>query len=368
MKQYLKYIPLLLLFTSCGKDAESGFSTLLGIDYPTIWFLVVGAVFTGYAILDGFDLGAGAWHLFFRKEESRRIALNAVGPVWDGNEVWLVIGGGTLFAGFPEVYGTLFSAMYIPFMLFLFALIFRAVSIEFRSKEPMKWWRQMWDVSYSVSSALLALLLGVVLGNVLQGMPLDQDFEFTDSWLSFLNPYAILVGITTLVLFMMHGAIYLTMKTEGRLFAKVNRLLQRSIIAFVILFVLLSFYSLLYFPHLTDRFKASPWLFIVPVLAVLSIANIPRLVNKRQYLSAFIFSAITVGLLLITVAIELYPVILLDSSGMGNDLTVYNAASSDKSLGIMLLFVAIGGPLAVGYTAFVYRTFWGKVKMDEYSY
>ena len=142
--------------------------TFLGIDYPTLWFLVVGALFSGYAILDGFDLGAGAWHLFFRREESRRIALNAIGPVWDGNEVWLVIGGGALFAGFPVLYAAMFSAMYIPFMLFLAFLIFRAVSIEFRSKESMRWWRKLWDVSYCISSAILAFLLGVILGNVLQ--------------------------------------------------------------------------------------------------------------------------------------------------------------------------------------------------------
>lgn len=364
----LKFLPLLLFFTGCGSDATTGYSTIAGIDYPTLWFLVVGAVFTGYGVLDGFDLGAGAWHLFFRKEESRRIALNAVGPVWDGNEVWLVIGGGTLFAGFPVVYASLFSAMYIPLMLFLFMLIFRAISIEFRSKETMKWWRQMWDVSYSFSSTMLAFLLGVVLGNVLLGMPLDDNYEFTGSWVSFLNPYAILVGFTTLALFMMHGAIYLTMKTEGRLFAKVNRLLQRSIIAFVILFTIVTLYTLLYLPHLSDDLKGNIALFIIPVLAVLAIANVPRLVSKEKYLRAFIFSAITVGLLLFTVAIELYPVIILDSSGAGNSITIYNGVASNKSLGILLTFAAIGGPLVLGYTAFVYKTFWGKVRLDEHSY
>ena len=151
-------------------------ATLLGLDYPTWWFLVIGALFSGYAILDGFDLGAGALHLFFKEEESRRIALNAVGPVWDGNEVWLVIGGGALFAGFPVLYASLFSGMYIPFMLFLAFLIFRAVSIEFRSKEQMKWWRNLWDVSYCISSAMLALLLGVVLGNVLRGVAIGPGF------------------------------------------------------------------------------------------------------------------------------------------------------------------------------------------------
>jgi len=368
MKHTLCYLGLFLFFTSCGTDVSTGYSTIAGIDYPTLWFLVVGAVFTGYGILDGFDLGAGAWHLFFRKEKSRRIALNAVGPVWDGNEVWLVIGGGTLFAGFPVVYASLFSAMYVPLMLFLFALIFRAVSIEFRSKETMKWWRQSWDIAYSVSSTALAFLLGVVLGNVLQGMPLDSNYEFSGNWLQFLNPYASLVGITALSLFMMHGAIYLTMKTEGRLFAKVNRLLQRSIIVFVLLFALTTVCSLIFYPHLSDGIKAAPWLIVFPILAVLAIANIPRLITKQRYLTAFIFSALTVGLLLMTVAAELYPTIIRDTSGLGNDITVYNGVASNKSLGILLTFAAIGGPLAIGYTAFVYKTFWGKVRLDEHSY
>ena len=152
--------------------------TFLGMDYQTWWFLLVGALFTGYAFLDGYDLGAGALHLFFKKENSRRIALNAIGPVWDGNEVWLVIGGGALFAAFPEVYASLFSAFYIPFMLFLVFLIFRGISIEFRGKEPMQWWKNLWDTSYSVSSIVLAILLGVVIGNVVRGIALEGDKEF----------------------------------------------------------------------------------------------------------------------------------------------------------------------------------------------
>ena len=343
-------------------------ATFLGIDYPTWWFLVVGAVFSGYAILDGFDLGAGALHLFFKKDESRRIALNAVGPVWDGNEVWLIIGGGTLFAGFPILYATLLSAMYIPFMLFLFAIIFRAVSIEFRSKEPMKWWRNTWDIGYSVSSILIAFLLGVVLGNVLQGMPIDSNFEFEGNWLMFLNPYAILVGITTVLLMTVHGAIYLCLKTEGKLFEKVEKLLIRAIIGFVIFFILVSLYSLAYIPHLSDDFRSNIWLYAVPVIAILSIANIPRLATKRRFKMAFVFSALTFSVLLVLVAIELYPALLLSTSDPTNTLTVYNAVASDKSLGIMLLFVAIGVPLVLSYTIIIYKTFWGKVKMDETSY
>lgn len=342
--------------------------SFLGIDYPTLWFLVVGAVFSGYAILDGFDLGAGAWHLFLKKEESRRIALNAVGPVWDGNEVWLVIGGGALFAGFPDVYATVFSAMYIPFMLFLTFLIFRAVAIEFRSKEPMKWWRQMWDVAYSLSSAMLAFLLGVVLGNILIGMPLGPDKEFTGNWLSFLNPYALMVGVTTLALFMLHGALYLIMKTEGRLYAKLSILAKRAIIFFIVSFVIVTIFSLIYYPHLSDRFKSDPAWFIVPVIAFLAIANIPRLVSKKKYLQSFLFSALTVSMLLIVVAIELFPVMVRSTGSLENSLTIYNASSSMKTLGIMLIIAAIGTPLAIGYTLFVFYTFRGKVKIDENSY
>jgi cytochrome bd ubiquinol oxidase subunit II len=342
---------------------------IFGLDYPTLWFLVVGGLFSGYAILDGFDFGAGAWHLFLRKEESRRIALNAIGPVWDGNEVWLVIGGGALFAGFPIFYATLFSAMYIPFILFLVFIIFRAVSIEFRSKEKMSWWRATWDVAYSISSIMLAFLLGVVLGNVLQGLPIDHEFEYAGGPLwEFLNPYALMVGITSLALMMTHGAIYLLLKTEGRLYTRLTLLLRSGIIFFILSFSITTLYTLIYIPHLSDNFKEDPALFIVPVLVFLSIANIPRLATKRKFGQAFFFSSVTISLLLILVAIELYPNLLFSTLDPENTLTVYNAASSEKSMGIMLTITAIGGPLVLLYTIIVYRTFRGKVKLDETSY
>ncbi|MDR7210254.1 cytochrome d ubiquinol oxidase subunit II [Flavobacterium piscis] len=343
--------------------------TFLGIDYPTWWFIIVGGLFSGYAILDGFDFGAGAWHLFFKKEESRRIALNAVGPVWDGNEVWLVIGGAALFAGFPIMYATLFSAMYTPFILFLMFIIFRAISIEFRSKEKMLWWRKMWDIAYSVSSIMLAFLLGVVLGNVLAGLPLDKNFEYKGGQLlDFLNPYALMVGFTTLSLFMTHGAIYLLMKTEGRLYTKLTILLKNAMIFFIVSYSITTLYSLIYIPHLSDMFKSNPLLFSVPVFAFLSIFNVPRLATKRKFGLAFLFSAITIALLFAIVAIELYPTLLISTISPDYSITIYNAASSQKSLGIMLIIAAIGTPLVLGYTLFVYTTFRGKVTIDETSY
>ncbi len=342
--------------------------TFLGIDFATWWFLVVGGVFTGYAILDGFDLGAGAWHLFFKTDNERRVALNAVGPVWDGNEVWLVIGGGALFAGFPDVYATLLSAMYIPFMLFLVFLIFRAVSIEFRSKESMAWWRQSWDVAYSTSSVLLALLLGVVLGNVLQGMNIGPDKEYAGSWLAFLNPYAFMVGITTLSLFMMHGAIYLIMKTQGQQFVQMARNVKVAIGFFIVSFAATTVYTLAFIPHLSDRFRAEPIFFSLALLAFLSIANIPRLISKQKYGHAFFFSGLTVSLMLVIVAVELYPAIILSTMDRAYSLTVHNASASEKSLKLLLTIAAIGTPLVASYTFFVFWTFRGKVKMDETSY
>ncbi len=232
--------------------------TFLGLDYDLWWFLVFGAVISGYAILDGFDLGAGSLHLFLRKEESRRIALNAIGPVWDGNEVWLVIGGGALFAGFPVAYAAIFSAFYVPFMIFLVGLIFRAAAIEFRSKEPMGWWRKSWDIAYCIASVIISLSLGLMLGNVVEGIPLNGGKEFAGDWRSFFNPFAILVSVTTLALFMMHGAIYLMMKTENRLFVKMYVLANNFVIFFVISFVITTLYTLLYIPHLQRLFQKPP--------------------------------------------------------------------------------------------------------------
>ncbi|MBR9914702.1 MAG: cytochrome d ubiquinol oxidase subunit II [Algicola sp.] len=343
--------------------------TLFGIDYPTWWFLVVGGLFSGYAILDGFDFGAGAWHLFFKRDISRRIALNAVGPVWDGNEVWLVIGGGALFAGFPVMYATFFSSMYIPFMLFLVFLILRGISIEVRGKESWPIWRKTFDVIYSVSSIMLAFLLGVVLGNVLQGIAIGEDFQYLGAgFFEFLNPYSLMTGFTTLFLFMTHGAIYLLLKTDGRQFAKLTLLLNKAIILFMVSYGITTLYTLLYIPHLSDDFKSSPELFIVPLLTFLSIANVPRLAKKRSYKWAFFFSATSIALMLALVAIELYPTLLFSTIDPKHSIDIYNAAASTKSMKIMLTFVVIGTPLVLGYTVFIYRTFRGKVQLDETSY
>lgn len=342
--------------------------TILGLNLATWWFLVIGGVFSGYAILDGFDLGAGALHLFFNKEESRRKALNAIGPVWDGNEVWLVIGGGALFAGFPLVYATIFSAFYEPFMVFLVMLIFRAISIEFRSKEPMLWWRKTWDVSYSVSSIILTLSLGLILGNIIQGLALDENFVYRGTLGDFFNPYAILVAFTTLSLFMMHGAIYLVMKTENRLYAKLTVIVKNTTIFFVLMFSITSVVTLLYVPHMAGRYKDVPYMFAFPILAILAVANITRQISKRKYRYAFMSSAFVTAMLMVLVAVGLFPNIILSSIDPAYSITVHNGSSTDKSLKIILLFAVIGVPIVATYTTFVFWTFRGKVKLDDTSY
>ena len=208
------------------------------MDLNIIWFILVGVLFAGYAVLDGFDLGIGAIHLFTKTDEERRLMINSIGPVWDGNEVWLVTGGGALFAAFPEAYATTFSGFYIAFMLFLVALIFRAVAIEFRSKQPMKWWRQTWDVGFAVGSVLAAFLLGVAMGNIGYGIPLNENHVFAGNFFDLIHPYTLLTGITTVALFMMHGTIYGILKTEGELHDRLRGWVRPTIIFFVLSFVI----------------------------------------------------------------------------------------------------------------------------------
>ncbi|MBC6491489.1 cytochrome d ubiquinol oxidase subunit II [Flavihumibacter stibioxidans] len=340
----------------------------LGIDYNTLWFLVFGAVITGYAILDGFDLGAGALHLFLKKEKSRRIALNAIGPVWDGNEVWLVIAGGALFAGFPVAYAAVFSAFYLPAMIFLIGLIWRAVAIEFRSKEPGPKWRLTWDIVYTFACVVVTLSLGLMLGNVALGLPLNEQKEFAGGMGTFFNPFSIMVAVTTLALFMTHGAIYLAMKTEDRLYTRLTILAKNFNIFFLVVFALTTLYTLLYIPHLSDKIRSNPAYFIFPAIMLLAIANIPRQLKKGNYGFAFISSSVTIAALLVAVAVEVFPNLLYASNNPANSITIDNAASSQKTMGTLLLIAAIGTPLVGIYTSFVFWTFKGKVKLDETSY
>jgi cytochrome bd ubiquinol oxidase subunit II len=337
-------------------------------DLNIIWFVLVGVLFTGYAMLDGFDLGIGALHLFTAKDEERRLMLNSIGPVWDGNEVWLVTGGGALFAAFPNVYATVFSGFYLAFILLLFALIFRAVAIEFRSKQPMRWWRQMWDIGFAAGSIVSALLIGVAMGNIAEGIPIDANGEFAGTFLGLLKPYPLLLGVTTVALFMMHGAIYGAMKTEGELHDKLRGWAMNSIIFFVICAATTTMATLLYVPHMAERVREHPWLFSVALANMLSIANIPREFHRGNDGLAFLSSCATMATLMLLFGLDQYPNLVYSWPNPENSLNIVNAASSQKTLGVMLVIACIGVPLVLTYTACIYWIFRGKVKMSRTSY
>jgi cytochrome d ubiquinol oxidase subunit II len=338
------------------------------IDLNTTWFILVGVLFTGYAMLDGFDLGIGALHLFTKKDEERRILLNAIGPVWDGNEVWLVTGGGALFAAFPDVYATAFSGFYLALVLLLVALIFRAVAIEFRSKRPEAWWRQMWDVSFSLGSILSALLIGTALGNLAWGVPIDAKGEFAGSFIGLLTPYPLLIGVTTVALFMMHGAIYAVMKTEGELHDKLRRWAVNSIIFFVICAATTTMATLLYDNHIAERVHENPWLFSIVLANMLAIANIPREFHRGNDGMAFLSSCGAIITLMALFAIDSYPNLIYSQPIPANSLNIYNSASSPGTLKTMLVIAGIGVPVVIAYTICIYWIFRGKVKMDRMSY
>lgn len=338
------------------------------MDLNTIWFILIGVLLTGYAILDGFDLGVGALHLLVKNDNERRTLLNSIGPVWDGNEVWLVTGGGALFAAFPDVYASVFSGFYTAFMLLLFVLIFRAVAIEFRSKQEAKWWRQMWDILFSIASIFIAFLMGVALGNIVTGVQIGADKEYAGNFFGLIQPYTILVGITTVALFMMHGAIYLVMKTEGTVQEHVKRWVNNTIIFFVICYVSTTMATLVYYPHMIQHFKSQPVLFVLALLNMLAIANIPREIYHGREFRAFLSSCASIAALLALFAAGIFPNIVISTIDPAFSLTVYNAASSQRTLYTMLIIAGIGMPFVIGYTITIYWIFRGKVKLNLMSY
>ncbi|MBS0626453.1 MAG: cytochrome d ubiquinol oxidase subunit II [Verrucomicrobia bacterium] len=339
------------------------------MDLETIWYGVIGISMIMYAVLDGFDLGVGSLHLLAKDDHQRRIFLNSIGPVWDGNEVWIVIIMGGLFAGFPNAYATIFSGLYTLLMFLIAGLIFRAAAIEFRSKRPSKSWRAIWDFVFFASSILTAFVIGIVLGNLIMGLPLDSAQNYNGDFIDLLHPYPILIGITGVALFAMHGAIYLTMKTEGETHEVVRRWINTTILVFLLCYGVSTAVTIAYMPHMTVRMMELPSLLLVPLLALLAILNIPYQVRKRNDGWAFISSCISIALLIGLFGIGTYPY-LLYSTFQPDDysLTIYNSASSHETLVILMIVVAIGVPLVLAYGFWVYRVFRGKVRLEHTSY
>ncbi len=334
-----------------------------------VWYVLFVVIIAGYLIMDGFDIGVGILHPFLAKnDQERRISLNSIGPVWDGNEVWLVLGGGALFAAFPMVYASLFSGFYAAMMLVLLVLILRTVAIEFRSKRPSARWRSLWDWVFFGSSLGIALLLGLAFGNIMEGVLLNAQGNIEGGLLDLLNPFALLLGVTTVFMLATHGAIYLSMKTEGDLLVRVKRWIPRLMIVFFVLNTLVVIGTVVLHELIAERYLQQPLLAIFPAAALLAVIVAWLMVRKGRYFVAFLLSGAMIAGLLFSAAIGLYPNLLVSSLNSEYNLTIFNASSQPNTLTVMLIIAVIGMPFVLLYTAGVYYFFRGKVQLGSESY
>ena len=338
------------------------------MDLQTTWFVLIGVLIAGYAILDGFDLGVGVLSLFGRSDEERRLHLNAIGPVWDGNEVWLLTGGGALFAAFPAVYATVFSAFYLPFILLLAFLILRAVSLEFRSRVENPAWRRFWDGSFGIGSLVPSLLYGVAVGNVLRGIPLDREGAFTGTFVSLLNPYALLVGLVSLAMFLAHGAIYMALKSGGELCERMRKAALWLFVAWVALYAVATASTLRVAPHLIEGARARALFWPAVALLLAGLALVPVFLAAKRFLLALLSSSAAIGAMVALAGLGLLPRLVPSSIDLGHSLTIYNASSTPRTLTVMLVIALVGMPVVIAYTVFIYRVFKGKVALSKESY
>ncbi|MFZ4519083.1 MAG: cytochrome d ubiquinol oxidase subunit II [Microthrixaceae bacterium] len=334
-----------------------------------VWFVLYVVILGGYVILDGFDLGVGMLSPFVAHDDhDRRVVLNSIGPVWDGNEVWLVLGGGALFAAFPIVYASLFSGFYLALMAVLLVLILRAVAIEFRSQRQSPRWRRTWDLFFTVSSTGIAFVLGVALGNVLRGVPIDAQGDLTVDFWGLFSPYALALGVAAVLMLALHGGIFLTLKLEDDLLARVEHLVPRLMVAFFVVMTVLVGWTLLLDEAFARNYRDRPWTAVFPAAAFVAVLVAWRSIRVHAHGRAFAASAAMIGLLMASVAAALYPVMLPASNDEARSLTIYNAASTSETLTVMLVIAVIGLPFVLMYTGGVYYFFRGRVRLDEDSY
>jgi cytochrome d ubiquinol oxidase subunit II len=333
-----------------------------------LWFVLLGVLLAGYAILDGFDLGVGIVHLGARNDQERRVFMNSIGPLWDGNEVWLVTFGGALFAAFHDAYATAFSAFYLPFWLLLFALIGRAVSMEFRGKRESRAWRGTFDFCFFAASTLAAFLFGVAVGSTMSGIRIGPTMEYEGTTLNLIGAFPIIVGVFVVSMFAMHGTIYLYLKTTGELHERIHGWMWTTFGFFLIMFVSTTIFALVTIPASTKNFDDYPWCWVVVFLNVLAIANIPRAIHLNRPGYAFLSSCCSIAAFVFLFGVALYPNLLASSTNPAYDIDIVNSASSQKTLLIMAIIAALGMPLVLTYTAIIYWTFRGKVEIGKFSY
>ena len=327
--------------------------------FQNIWYIIIGLLLIDYSILDGFDLGVGTLMPFLAKnDEDKRILYNAIAPFWDGNEVWLLTAGAALFAAFPHAYATVFSGFYLALMLVLFALIFRAVSLEFRHYDEKR--KKLWEWLFVIGSFIPSLLFGIALGNVIIGIPLNERMDFTGNFFTLLRPYPIIIGLLGLSAILSQGSTYAIMKTCGAVQERARKITEVLRLIFIGLFLISFIFTLIYNPEVVRNIFA--WIAAIVVLIAWVFLKLAVKKNKEN-LGFYMASLSFLGLWGIVGAIQ-FPNLVKASNDPSFNLTIYNASSSKLTLTVMFIIALIGMPIVIAYTVYVYRVFKGKVKLS----
>ena len=330
---------------------------------PTFWFALIGVLWIGYFFLEGFDFGVGILLPFLGRDDAdRRVLLNAIGPVWDGNEVWLLVAGGATFAAFPEWYATLFSGFYWALFLILVALILRAVAFEFRNRSDSPVWRRWWDRAIFFGSALPALLWGVAFADFVWGVPIDAHREFAGGFLDLVGPYALVGGVTTFTLFALHGALFLTLKTGGDLQARARQAAGRLWLAAGVAVLVFLTWSYVNAVLRHDRGVVPD---VVPLAALGALYFAGWLRRERWDLGAFLLNGTAIALVVATIFLNLYPRVLISSLNAAWSLNIGNASSSPYTLGVMTIVALVFTPLVLGYQAWTYWVFRHRIHRED---
>ena len=328
------------------------------------WFVLWGVLWAVYFMLDGFVLGVGMLGNFLAGNDAeKRVLINTIGPVWDGNEVWLITAGGATFAAFPTTYALMFSYLYTALLLLLFALIIRGVSFEFRGKMAGEGWKRGWDIAILVGSFLPALLFGVAFGNIFSGLPMDAA-GYHGSLIGLLNPYGLITGVLFVMLFIEHGALYSAVKTTGdlkhRAHVTADKVWPVLLVVAVVFLIYTAFATKLY-----DNYLSNPALLVVPLIAVAALIAIRVFSAKGKLLSAFAASCVTIVAVVATGVIGLFPNLIPSSIDPAYSLTIFNSSSSQYTLKIMTVVALVFVPIVIAYKIWVYRIFRGPVTTEE---
>ncbi len=333
------------------------------MDLNVIWFILIAVLFTGFFFLEGFDYGVGMLLPFLGKDDGdRRVIINAIGPFWDGNEVWLLTAGGAMFAAFPHWYATLFSGFYLPLVLMLFALILRGVAFEFRSKDTNRAWREFWDWAIFVGSLLPALLWGVAIGNLMMGVPIDDRMNYVGGFFNLLNPYALLGGLTFVALFLLHGALFLSLKIEGEVVQRAHSAalgVWPVAVTLAVVFVAAGVLA-------TDLFKqASGAPLAIALVAALALIAAGRFARTGRDGRAFVVTGLTIALVTASVFLGWFPRVMISSLNPAWNLTIYNASSSPYTLQVMTVVALVFVPIVLAYQGWTYWIFRKRVSKTQ---